>query len=306
MESLHAVVTHNILAMHAEPGGSSELVSQAILGDSVTLLEECGDYRRLRTVDDYEGWALRRHLCIATPALFSARPPLDGRQVRVRVAATDLLQKPVANGPIQTRLVLGSRLIAQKPCGDLLRVLYPVTDLSGASWRAGYVPAEAVASASERLPLRGDALLELAKRFIGTPYLWGGTTPFGFDCSGFVQRLYAMAGVLLPRDAYLQARSPLGRLLAENESPQPRDLVFFQGQRDPRNRGVTHVGMALGRNRFIHAYGRDGVTIHTLDDPEIRTVYTYRGAWRCRPVASGAADPSCPAPFETLRASRTS
>jgi cell wall-associated NlpC family hydrolase len=122
----------------------------------------------------------------------------------------------------------------------------------------------------------------LARRFVGTPYLWGGTTPFGFDCSGFVQRLYSLCGVTLPRDAYMQAESPLGSRVPEGELLQAGDLVFFCGRDDPRGRGITHVGMMLDEKEVIHAYSRDGVIVTPLESSLFRDRYTYWGAWRTR------------------------
>jgi hypothetical protein len=134
-------------------------------------------------------------------------------------------------------------------------------------------------STCDRLP---RDLCAIARQFLGTPYLWGGTTPFGFDCSGFVQRVYSTCGIQLPRDAYLQVRCALGAALPEGALLAAGDLVFFCGARDPRHRGITHVGMMLDDARMIHASGNCGVTIQPLRDPGILSAYSYRGAWRCR------------------------
>jgi cell wall-associated NlpC family hydrolase len=125
-----------------------------------------------------------------------------------------------------------------------------------------------------------SAICPTALSFLGTPYLWGGTTPFGFDCSGLVQRAYSAAGIVLPRDAYQQAASPLGKPVPIGAALEPRDLVFFRGARDPLNRGITHVGMMIDGTRMIHASGRTGVVVQELTDGEILESHTYRGAWR--------------------------
>jgi hypothetical protein len=96
---------------------------------------------------------------------------------------------------------------------------------------------------------------ELSKRFLGVPYLWGGTSEFGFDCSGFTQRLYRFAGVELPRNADWQ-RDYLDEVTSFKEA-LPGDLIFFEG----------HVGLHLGKMRIIHANGRHAsVTTTDLSD----------------------------------------
>ncbi len=86
--------------------------------------------------------------------------------------------------------------------------------------------------------------MRAARMFLGVPYLWGGTTPNGFDCSGLVQRVYGFFGVDLPRDADQQGRS--GREVAR---ARPGDLCFFGRRR------ITHVGICLGDGAYLHAYG---------------------------------------------------
>jgi len=111
--------------------------------------------------------------------------------------------------------------------------------------------------------------LELMGRFIGVPYLWGGETPFGYDCSGFAQTTMEFMGLHVPRDADMQfaAGQPV-----EGE-PQPGDLLFFSSQIDSpadpqagRVGSITHVAVSLGGDEFIHATGYVwGVTQNSLD-----------------------------------------
>ncbi|MBV9439790.1 MAG: C40 family peptidase [Candidatus Eremiobacteraeota bacterium] len=97
-----------------------------------------------------------------------------------------------------------------------------------------------------------------AMRFLGVPYAFGGTSGYGFDCSGFVQHVFAMAGLRLPRTAdaqYYAARRISG-------APKAGDLVFFQTY-EP---GPSHVGISLGGSRFVHASSSHGVMVSTLRD----------------------------------------
>jgi cell wall-associated NlpC family hydrolase len=107
-------------------------------------------------------------------------------------------------------------------------------------------------------------LVSTSKRYIGTPYRWGGQGPGGFDCSGYVQYVYRRAaGVELPRSSSEQYASGRGRFVGRN-SLQPGDLVFFATS----GRGVSHVGLYLGNNQFIHAPSSGNlVRIDSLNDP---------------------------------------
>ena len=93
---------------------------------------------------------------------------------------------------------------------------------------------------------RGEALTRLAKRYLGTPYVWAGSTPSGFDCSGFVRFLYGRFGIDIPHSSY--AQWGLGRHVVRNDM-RPGDIVFF---------GMGHVGIWLGNGRFIHSWGSRG------------------------------------------------
>lgn len=288
MEGQPAVITHNVVSLRAAPNSSSEQVSQAILGDNITLFAELEGYARIRTLDAYEGWALRRHLrpystTVSEPVWpFGFRRNFPQNAYRVLLPFAELLERPGDRRTLRTKLVFGTWVIRRQTLRTaeerFYRVLLPGDGASG--YARGYIAPEALINASEIPVFGGEAACTLARQFLGTPYLWGGTTPFGFDCSGFVQRIYGMLGVNLPRDAYQQAESPLGTALPPGATLQAGDLVFFRGPGDPLGRGITHVGIALDQTRFIHASGAEGVVITTFDDPVFTWSYTCVRVWR--------------------------
>jgi len=115
------------------------------------------------------------------------------------------------------------------------------------------------------------SLLEKAKLFLNTPYLWGGRSIFGIDCSGFMQILFRLEGKTLPRDAYQQAKE--GVLIDSLKNSQSGDLAFFNN-----NKGkIIHVGMIIEKDKIIHASGR--VKIDLLDKKGIfcqeNNIYTH-------------------------------
>ena len=115
-----------------------------------------------------------------------------------------------------------------------------------------------------RFPPAADAIVASAQRFFeGTSYLWGGITPWGADCSGLVQSVFALHGIQLPRDAWQQAErgEEAGRDIGELHAA---DLLFFSDRDDGR---VTHVGIALGGAKMVHlALGRGGYAVERLSD----------------------------------------
>ena len=113
-------------------------------------------------------------------------------------------------------------------------------------------------------PLTIPETIELAHRFLGLPYTWGGTSSYGYDCSGFTQMLLRRRGILMPRDAHPQAHWERMETV-EPAALRPGDLLFF-GEKGGR---ITHTGMYLGAGKFIHAtaHERPVVQISELADP---------------------------------------
>jgi cell wall-associated NlpC family hydrolase len=106
-----------------------------------------------------------------------------------------------------------------------------------------------------------NQLIQDAKRYLGGKYVWGGTKPTGFDCSGYVKYLYAKEGINLPRTAYQQSK--VGKLVGRDELKKG-DLLFFLTDKR-RNLPITHVGMYIGDDKFIHAASKKrGIIISSL------------------------------------------
>lgn len=269
-----ADVVHNVLAIRAAPEGGSEQVSQAIMGDAVQILSESDGYAHVRCADGYEGWALRNQLrAVPDEAGFVAQYSDSPDLAVVWEAFAEVTS---TEGEPCTKLVFGTPILVHdydpKRSGFALAMLADGTS----------VRIDAHTLRPFRNATGSDSPASLARRFVGTPYLWGGATPFGFDCSGFVQRVYTAVGVSLPRDAYQQAACPLGQIVPAGAPLLAGDLVFFLGARDPRNRGITHVGMMIDPVRMIHAHGRRGVTIEPLISADILAAYAFKGALRLK------------------------
>ena len=245
-----ATVRSPIASMHAEPTVTSPMVSQQLAGHSVEVLEETADWVRASGPDHYDAWMHRGFLTRA--------PQPSARQSRH-----------------STRISLGCVTRtghADKRALPLRAVLSPdEVILSG----------EAVDSPQlgDRFPLTGDAIAASAQTYFeGTSYLWGGVTPWGADCSGLVQSIFALHGRSLPRDAWQQAE--LGTSVETKvpfEALVAADLLFFSDRADRR---VTHVGIGLGDRKMVHlSLGRGGYAIERLDDKHDAYVERLRSSF---------------------------
>lgn len=129
-------------------------------------------------------------------------------------------------------------------------------------------------------------LLDKAKGLVGIPYRWGGTSPKGFDCSGFVKFVFNSVGIDLNRDSRSQARQ--GDHVAL-DSLKPGDLLFF-ATRGVR-RGISHVGIYLGEGQFVHASSWYGPGLHCVKMGEINSQYFAKRLVAARRILTGERDP---------------
>lgn len=245
-----AVVTRPVANLYSQPAAEADVVSQALLGVEVAVIEERDGFANIRMADQYTGW-------IERSALAEARP-LEGRPARVSSLFANLYrEKSITKREPLLAVPFDARLEA-------------IGDLEDARWFRLRLP-----DGREAWVQRGDVTFEqaalgtaetigLSRRFLGLPYLWGGTSTFGYDCSGFTQMLVAQRGIVMPRDAHLQAAWS-GVEPIEREDLEPGDLLFF-GASEER---ITHTGMYLGSGEFIHAtaHERPAVQVSRLDDP---------------------------------------
>ncbi|HZQ95492.1 MAG TPA: SH3 domain-containing C40 family peptidase [Candidatus Sulfotelmatobacter sp.] len=255
------VVVVPVANMYSGPSDKSDVVSQAIYGSDVTLVMSRGEWSRIQTSDHYKGWVPSRHIRIL---LTGSGYAMSGPTVQVESLFANLYaepditkHKPLITVPFETRLELISdaRTKDGKPAPEgWLQVHLP--DLRSAWVQAGDV-------VSSPKPLSISESIALAKRFLGIPYLWGGRSSFGFDCSGFTQMLVRSRGLEMPRDADQQAAWG-GLVPVERNHLQAGDLLFF-GE-SPKQ--ITHTGMYIGEGQFIHdtTNGHPVVQISRLDD----------------------------------------
>ncbi len=243
------VISLAALDVRRRPDHRSELRSQLLLGEVVDVLEtaRAGLWWRVRNrTDRYEGW-VRAWGVVGAGALRAER---WSRRARGRVVRpfTEALATP-AGRTLASPLFWNARVIVGRRRGRVVPVELP-------DGRRGWVASQAIASGRSRI-----RLMDRVRSLLGVPYLWGGRTPLGFDCSGFTQQALAEQGCPLPRDAEQQfdACEPL----PPRARPREGDLVFFGRRGGP----VSHVGLALGGDYFAQARGTVHISSLDSDNP---------------------------------------
>ncbi len=241
----------SVADVRRKPDHGSELVSQIIRGEPVEPLKTSGDWYLARLEDGYIGWIRSWHLRASSRADVD-RFAGEARH-RVKDNVIQIYQSPDEEALPMGDAVVGTVLVSA-PCA---RRGWQAVRLGDAN--EGYTRARGLERIPRRLGVSRDKLAATGMRFLGIPYLWGGTTPKGFDCSGLVQRIYKLHGVAIPRDSDLQARFGADRPGRSWDRLNTGDLLFF-GRAGDR---ISHVGMYLSNSLFLHAYGQ--VKVGSLD-----------------------------------------
>ena len=235
-------------------GLSGRVDTQVVLGETVRVLSVSGSWAHVVVPDQptpldargYPGWIPVRQLAGGTVA------------APVALVRTGTVWLTDLSGSRVVEVSIGSRLHVVARGSSAWTVALP-------DGRSGHVPAAAVTATA--LPATRDGVVATARQFLGLPYLWGGTSGFGFDCSGLVEMAYRVHGIVIPRDADAQARA--GHAVAR-ASLQRGDLVFFA-----RSGLVHHVGMYVGDGRMLHAPGTGlGVRVESMSLAPYATEYS--------------------------------
>jgi len=230
------VVDAAIAPLVAEPRAGSEQLSQALAGHPLDPLESREPWLRVRGADGYEGWVHRGYLATLTAEERRQRYASE----RVSLGCT-VRERAGKRRALPVRALVADD--AEVECGQ-------AASASELATRFPRSPADAARTAREL--------------FEGTPYLWGGITPWGADCSGLAQSTFALHGIRLPRDSRDQAGA--GSLVAGGLSALAAgDLLFFSDRPDAT---ITHVALALDETHIVHlALRRGGYAVEDVAHP---------------------------------------
>jgi len=249
------VASRPVVHMYQEATADSEVTSQVLYGTGVLSLEKQRDWLRIRTADGYAGWVSSADVKSQAGGTYAA----EDKSVHVTAISANAYREPdVTEHAPALRLPWESILevAADSPKDNARWLKVRLVDGQSAWVQRGDVEQKVAALSIEET-------LQVARRFLGTTYTWGGISSFGFDCSGFTQMLVRQRGIEMPRDADLQA-AWTGVISVDRKDLIPGDLLFFGSSASK----ITHTGMYLGQGEFIHDTTHDhpGVQISRLDD----------------------------------------
>ncbi|MBN2638590.1 MAG: C40 family peptidase [Bacteroidales bacterium] len=239
------------IPVREKPSGKTEMINQLLFGDTVHILDSFESWFLIESHgDQYQGWVEKDQIKIISEDYL--KNILDKEPVFLKNSSTDITFK-------DKKIILsqGSRI----PFYDKGRFII--------NNNKGFISDESI-TISGKQPT--EEILLSAKQLLSTPYLWGGRSAFGADCSGFVQIVFKMNGYQLPRDSIQQAKTGLN--IDFIHEGLPGDLVFFENEEQQ----IVHVGILLNNHEIIHASGQ--VRIDSIDHEGIfnkqKQKYTHK------------------------------
>ena len=260
---MYGICNLSIVPVRAEPSDRSEMVSQLLLGEHFTVLESHAKWMKIQLAwDNYVGWISNKQYDALTEVQFnelnSTHPAMVADIAHVIVHQFTKETMAVVKGSVLPHYSKHAFFLAKE----------------------AYKYEGSLQTTSPK-NLR-HAVVEAAYLYLNSPYLWGGNSPFGIDCSGFTQMVYKLCGLRILRDAAQQAQ--MGTPLSFIEEALPGDLAFFDNEEGK----IIHVGIVLKNNKIIHASG--SVRIDKLDHQGIYNETTKSYTHNLRVIKSIIAD----------------
>lgn len=253
------VINVSVANLRGDGKHSAELVTQATLGTPVKIWKRTQQWYYIQTPDNYLAWVDHGGVTPMNEQQF------DGWKSSEKIIYQKTFGQSYTSpskDSIVSDLVIGNILELEAEKANFYKVRYP-------DGRAAFIPKDAAAIYSEwikNMKESPEKLVAVAENLMGLPYLWGGTSAKGVDCSGFTKTIYFMNGIVVPRDASQQVHEGEFVDSTGNFSKlKVGDLLFFgRPATDSTSEKVVHVGMWIGNNEFIHSSG--DVHISSMDE----------------------------------------
>lgn len=229
--SEYGVINVGVSTHYSEPTSLSAVVTQGVLNEKVEILDKRETHILVCQADGYQSWIPEDQLVPESAYATS--------ELMVRTHFMPLFEAPDLNSLKVRDAVIGCFLHIIDEQMNWYQILLPDGVVAWAE-KLNFAPT---------LQFSSQSIISLACEFLGYQYLWGGCTPKGFDCSGFVQTVFGIHSRQLPRDSWQQQQN--NQFSSDYRDAQPGDLLFFSNKPDT----VTHVAISLGQQRYIHASG---------------------------------------------------
>lgn len=259
---IYALVNLSVCNIRSKPEHSAELATQALMGTPLKIYKEEGGWYLVQTPDDYLGWVDDDGISLKTSKEMMAWLNSE------KVIYTDFFGFIYSDKDFSVSIsdAVGGNIFEKINKSDnYFEVKLP-------DGRIGFVKINEAKEFTQwfsNLSFKADDIIDVGKKMLGFPYLWGGTSFKGIDCSGYMKTIFFLNGLILPRDANQQAL--IGEeILFDKEfsNLKPGDLIFF-GRRgnQVRPERITHVGIYIGDKKFLHSSGRVRLDSFDKDDP---------------------------------------
>lgn len=236
------ICTQTMVPLREIPSHKSQMVNELLFGDLFLVKDKMDDWLFIETIDDnYEAWIDEKQVEFIDEKEFETY-----KNANRAYSLNDCLTSTSADENISIKYTLGS--------------LLPLFENN--SFKIGnnkFLHNNKVQEPNKAnlITNRGEETINLAKKYLNAPYLWGGRSVFGIDCSGFTQIIFKMSGIFLPRDASQQIEK--GEVLSFIEESQAGDLAFFENEEGK----INHVGILINNHTIIHSSGK--VKIDKID-----------------------------------------
>lgn len=235
----YGIIKIGVTDLRAGPDSTEERLSQALFGTAVEFRNTRKGFARITLPDGYKGWCRVKHIELVSPS----RWRFYKKQRKYMIKAESVsVRGPVYGQTDRLRLYFGTELIVTQT-GGIFRLEMPGGEkikIRGGALRPPL--------GKKKPQVEGKDILKAARLFLGAPYLWGGITGAGIDCSGLVQMVYRYHGIELARDSREQREDGIA---IDRSELRAGDLLFFPG----------HVAISCGGDVFIHAAASRGITL---------------------------------------------
>ncbi len=250
-DKIYAVINISVASLRTQPKQAAEMATQALMGSTVKLLKKSKGWYLVQTPDKYIAWTEPSSFSMMNETELKSWNESD--KIIFTAKYGSVLSKPESDSDPVSDIVAGDILKKTGSEGDFIKVEYP-------DGRIGFVAKSECADFKSWLADRNptaENIISTAKRFMGIPYLWGGTSAKAMDCSGFTRTVFFLNGIYLPRDASQQVNVGVAVDTKDGlASLKPGDLLFFgKKATDSTKEKITHVGIYIGNDEFIHEAG---------------------------------------------------